>query len=111
MPAQEGTTMVLEVLWDLMLEVQGLDARLRDLEVTEGTHSRLAELSKQRNGALERIQQQHDVLLKQDLGPPFYTYFLKPKAAAMAIRASGVSQPRPESASASHVDASASQVF
>ena len=79
MPAQEGTTIVLEVLWDLMLEVQDLDSKLRDLEVTDGTSSRLMELSKQRNGALDRIQEQHVVLQKQDLGPLFYTYFLKPK--------------------------------
>ena len=79
MPAHEGTTIVLEVLWDLMLEVQDLDSKLRDLEVTDGTSSRLAELSKQRNGALDRIQEQHVVLQKQDLGAPFYTYFLKHK--------------------------------
>lgn len=79
MPAQEGMRMVLEVLWDLMVEVQNLDGKLRDLEVTDGTSSRLTELAKQRNGALDRIQEQHLVLQKQDLGPPFYTYFLRPR--------------------------------
>ena len=82
MPAQEGTTIVLEVLWDLMLEVQNLDSKLRDMEVTDGTSSRLTELSKQRNGVLDRIQEQHVVLQKQDLGAPFYTYFLKQKPLA-----------------------------
>lgn len=79
MQAQDDNRVILEILWDLMTEVEQLNGKLRDAEVTEHNSPILTDLTKQRDGTLKRIEEQHVVLQRKGLGPPFYTYFLHTK--------------------------------
>lgn len=104
---RDGLTPILEVLWGLMQDIQRLDARLATGEVTEHASPHLTQLRKQRDGAMQQVTQQHDILAKQGLGAPFFTFFLRP----LPVMATNTSDTNPRNAAAASAGAVTSNVF